>query len=132
MAKVTKARELVVTVPNRIGSLAKLLRALADAGVNVVALCGEGKGRQGKIRFVVSDPAKAGRALAKAGIAAEKNDVLLAQLSDKPGTGAQLAENLAAAGVNIKAGYASAIGGKALLVLSVNNMPAASRAIKSL
>jgi hypothetical protein len=132
MAEVTKSREFVVAVPNRVGSLAKLLDVLAEGKINMIALSGEGKGRQGIIRFVTTDAAKTTRVLKKAGIKAKRDDVLVVTLPDKPGKGAALAEALAKAGVNIRSAYGAAAGSKALVVLNVNKTAAASRAIQKL
>jgi hypothetical protein len=69
--KGAKFRELEVTqasVGQAPGSLAKVARRLADAGVNIEALMPTGMtGNEVTIAFVTSDPAKAKTVLAQAG-----------------------------------------------------------------
>jgi hypothetical protein len=67
----TKFRELEVTeaaIGTAPGSLAKVTRRLADAGVNIEALMPTGmSGNEVKVAFVTSDAAKAKSILAQAG-----------------------------------------------------------------
>lgn len=130
MAKVTKAKEYAVLVPNKVGSLALLLRELAEGGVNILALSGKGKGRKARIRFVPADAAKTNRVLKRVGLEADRNDVLLVELPDKPGSGARLAEALAEAGVNLDGACGVGVGGKARVVLRVADPVAAARVIR--
>ncbi len=130
MAKAVKAKEFTVGVSNKVGSLACLLCDLADAGINMIALTGTGKGREGTVRFVTDNAAKTARVLKKAGLKAKKGDVVLVELPNKPGAGAKAAERLADAGINLSAAYVSAVGDKALLVLEVKKPAAAIRALK--
>jgi hypothetical protein len=132
MAKVVKTKEMIVQVPHKVGALAVLLEALANSGVNLVAMCGQVKGRQGIIRLVTSDAAKAARAVKKVGFPMEKNDVLLVEADEKPGPGAVLASALAKVGVNIHLAYASSTGRSALLVLHVDKPAVAVRALKKI
>lgn len=130
MAKIMKTKEMIVHVPHKVGALAVLLESLANSGINLVAMCGQVKGRQGIIRLVTSDAVKAARAIKKIGFPMEKNDVLLVEVDEKPGSGAVLASALAKSGVNIHFSYASSIGTKALLVLQVDKPAVAMRALK--
>ncbi len=130
MAKVTKAKEFMVTVSNKVGSLACLLCDLADAGINMIAMSGSGKGREGSVRFVTDNAAKTARVLKKCGLKAKKGDAVLVELPNKPGAGAKATERLADAGINLASAYVSAVGDKALLVLEVKKPAAAIRALK--
>jgi hypothetical protein len=126
MAKTT---QLTVTAESKPGVLAKICDALAKAGVNVVAIsAGEAAGR-GKIRLVVSDPAKAKAALAAAKIRCGEEPALLLTMEDRPGALADVASRLAAAKINIKCAYASASGGRAQVVIAVANPDKAERAL---
>ncbi len=128
MAKTT---QLIVTAESKPGVLAKVSDALAQAGVNIVAVCaGETAGR-GKIRLLVSDLARAKEALASAKIRCGEEPALLLSLDDRPGALAGVASRLAAAKINIKCAYATTEGGgKAQVVLVVPNPEKAERALE--
>jgi hypothetical protein len=103
-------------------------RALADAGVNITALStDEGAGR-GKIRILTNDPAKARRALRKAGYRPRDEPAFTVRLQNKPGALARMTAKLARARVNVRSAYATTSGrGAALVVLTVGSVPKARK-----
>jgi hypothetical protein len=125
-----KATQITVSAQSKPGVLAKVSGALAQAGVNIVALCaGESAGR-GKIRLIVSDSARAKAALTGAKIRCGEEPALLLSLDDRPGALTEVATRLAAAKINIKCAYATAGGGgKAHVVVVVANPDKAERAL---
>ena len=128
MAKIT---QITLTAESRPGVLAKVSEALAKVGVNITALCaGESSGR-GKIRLVVSDPARAKEALAAAKFRCGEEPALLLSLDDRPGALAAVASRLAGAKINVKCAYATTTGGggKAQVVLVVANPDKAEKAL---
>jgi len=118
MAKTT---QLTLNLESKPGVLAKISRTLADAGVNIVGLCAAETAGRGKIRILVSDPARAKEALAAAKYRASEEPVLKLSLENRPGTLAGVVEKLAAGKVNIKCAYATTDGGSATVVLTVSN-----------
>ena len=94
-----KAKQLTVYVPDAVGTLAHVARALADKKVNITGLICVGAGDQSPIRLLVNSPARARKALQAAGLEPTEEDVLVVQLPDKPGALAAVAEKLAAAGI---------------------------------
>jgi hypothetical protein len=121
--------QITVTAESKPGVLAKVSEALATAGVNIIAVCaGETAGR-GKIRLVVSDPARAREALGAAKIRCGEEPALLLSLEDRPGALAAVASKLAAAKINIKCAYATTGGGAAQVVVVVANPDKAERAL---
>ena len=129
----TKITQLTVTAQSRPGVLAKIARAVADAGVNITAVCAsEGAGR-GKLRMVVSDLERAKKALAAAKIRCGEEPALLLSVEDRPGALAALAEKLAAAKINIKCAYATTViagGGPCHVVVAVANADKAEKALR--
>lgn len=127
MAKIT---QLTLTAQSKPGVLAKITEALAQAGVNITALCaGESSGR-GKIRLVVSDPARAKRALAVSRIRCGEEPALLLSLDDRPGALAAVLARLAGARINVKCAYATTTGGgRAQVVLAVANPDKAEKVL---
>jgi len=129
MAKIT---QITVTAQSQPGVLAKVARALADAGVNITAMCASESTGRAKLRLVVSDPGRAKQALAAARIRCGEEPALLLSVEDRPGTLATLAARLAAARINIKCAYATTVipgGGPCHLVVAVANADKAEKAL---
>ena len=118
-----KTTQLTLTLESKPGVLAKVCQTLAGAGVNITAICAAETAGRGKIRMVVSDPARAKQALAAAKLRCGEETALMLTLDDRPGALARVAEKLAAGKVNIKCAYATTggMGGSATVVLSVSN-----------
>jgi hypothetical protein len=119
MAKTT---QLTLTLESKPGVLAKIARTLADASVNITALCAAETAGRGKIRMLVSDPARAKEALKAAKYRPGEEPALALTLEDRPGALARITEKLAQAKINIKCAYATPTGGgSAMVVLTVSN-----------
>lgn len=126
-----KVTQLVVAVEDKPGVLAHLCGVLAQAGVNVEGVCAgpEATGK-GKIRFVVSDPARAEAALKGAKVRCGREEALTLSLENRPGAIAAAAQKLAQAKVNIKRAYATTAGpGQATVIITVANVDKALRAL---
>lgn len=129
MAKIT---QLTVTAQSKPGVLAKVARTLADAGVNITAVCASESVGRGKLRMVVSDLVRAQQALAGAKIQCGEEPALLLSLEDRPGALAAIASRLAAAKINIRCAYATTLiagGGPCQLVVAVANADKAEKAL---
>ena len=123
-----KTTQLTLTLESKPGVLAKISQALAGAGVNITAVCAAETAGRGKIRMVVSDPARAKEALKAAKLRCGEEPALMLTLEDRPGALARVADKLAAAKINIKCAYATtgAMGGSTTVVLSVSNVDKAA------
>ena len=123
-----KTTQLTLTLESKPGVLAKISQALAGAGVNITAVCAAETAGRGKIRMVVSDPARAKEALTAAKLRCGEEPALMVTLEDRPGALARAAEKLAAARINIKCAYATTggMGGSTTVVLSVSNVDKAA------
>ncbi len=124
-----RTTQLVLNLESKPGVLAKLARTLADAGVNMTALCAAETTGRGKIRLLVGDTARAREALRAAKYRFSEEQVVTVPLENRPGTFAGIAEKLAQARVNIKCAYVSGEGGQQLVVLSVANAEKAQRVL---
>lgn len=125
-----KVTQLVVTQPNKPGVLAHICRMLSQAGVNIDGICAPDTPGKGKIRLLVSDPAKAETALKHAKIRAGREEAVSLALENRPGAMADAAQKLAQAKVNIKCAYATTAGaGQATVVLTVSNVDKALKAL---
>jgi hypothetical protein len=128
MARIT---QLTVSAQSKPGVLAKVCDAVARAGVNITALCAAESSGRGRIRLVVSDPARAKQALTAAKIRCGEEPALLLSLDDRPGALAAVAARLASAKINIKCAYATvaSAGAPAQVVVAVANSEKAERAL---
>lgn len=124
-----KTTQLVLSLESKPGVLATLTRTLADAGVNLTALCAPETAGRGKIRLVVSDLARAKEVLKNAKYRVSEEQAVTVLLENRPGTFAGLAEKLAQARINIKCAYVTGDGGHQLVVLSVANADKAERVL---
>lgn len=110
MARCTCMKELGVKTGNKKGELARVTGPMAEAKVNVTALCGVGQGSDGWFWFVTDNNGKAREALAKAGLQVTERDCCCLELADKPGTCWEAATKLANGGLNIDHWYYSCSG----------------------
>jgi len=123
-------RNLTVVLHDKPGELARLGEALGDAGVNLrglAAFTGEG---DGIIHLLIEDEdsERATKALQDARIGlADDREVLVVDIHDRPGTLGELAQELAAAKVNIELAY-STFGG-ARLVIATDDLDNARAAL---
>lgn len=115
--------ELQIALQDRPGALAALAEGLAAAGVNLESLSGGGgtDGGGGSARIIVTDAARARKAIEAAGLTVTtQREVLIVELDDKPGELAKLARKLADAHINLDAAYLLGQGhGKKEIVLGV-------------
>jgi hypothetical protein len=116
-------KQLLVEAPERIGMLAKVSKAIADAGVNIIAV--NAFVREGKAHFMLltSNNAEATVALKPLNIDIKEEDVVLVDLGDQVGSAGEMGEKLANARINLSYiyGTTSAAGSTCLLVLVSNN-----------
>lgn len=119
-----KAKQIVVTVVNKIGVLADMSRLTADHGINIQAVAGYASGNEAKIMLVTDDNLRASDALRKAGYnSLKEEEVVIVDLEDKPGVLKLLTSDLVKEGIDIKQLYGTtcASGCPAKIVLSTNN-----------
>lgn len=102
---------LRLEVANRPGELVKVLRPIAQAGVNLHAVAGvAGSGASAGtptnvIELLPSQVAAAADALQKAGIQSQQVEAVVTWLPNRPGTLLKACEALATAGINIEGVY---------------------------
>lgn len=121
-------RQISVFLENRPGSLAEVTRYLADQKINLRALCIAESRDFGTIRIIASDQDACGAALRKGGYRYNEVDVLAAEMPDRPGGMAEVAEIIAREKINIEYGYVMVEKreGSAVIVLRVDDPHRAS------
>ena len=104
-----KATQLNLTLENEIGALATLCRDMAMAGVNLLALSvPESEEPLAVVRVLVANPGLAERALSKAGYSFAAEEVVFAELKNRPGALAKAVEKLADDSIDVRYAYATA------------------------
>jgi hypothetical protein len=126
------AKQLAVFLENKPGTLAGVCRELSKRGINIIALSVSDTVDHAVVRMVVSDPMRAGFLLGEHGVLVVESDVVLAEITNRPGALASIAETLAEHKVNIEYAYASAVptAKKGMCVLRVSDAPKAVRALR--
>lgn len=120
------AKDLTVELENRPGTLADLGEALGNAGINIDGGCGFPTGGRAVLHVLVDDAPGARKAIEGAGLkVSDERDVLVMDITDKPGELGAIARRMADTGVNIDLVYLTARG---QLVLGVDDLEKARSA----
>ena len=101
-----KLKQIVISIENSPGRLCEVTEALGKAGINLRALNLVDTGAFGQLRLLVSDVSKARRILMKMQIPAFINEVVAAEIADKPGSLASVLRPLRDANISVIFMYA--------------------------
>jgi hypothetical protein len=119
-------KDLVVVLEDHPGTLASMGEILGAAGVNIEGICAASKDG-GLVHILVEDAAAARQALgAKSVAVSTEREVLVLDISDRPGSLGEVARKLADAGVNIELIYLAT---HTRLVLGVDDLEKARAAV---
>ena len=99
-------KQLSVFIENKPGRLAEVTGCLAEAGINIHALCIADTTDFGILRLIVQDPEHAKWVLKSRGLTVKTTDVVGVSLTHKPGSLAGVLRELDKAGVSIEYMYA--------------------------
>ena len=127
-----KIQQLSIFAENKPGHIAGPCRLLAEQGIDIRALALADTQRFGILRLIVSDPARATKALEAAGHVVKATEVLAVAVADQPGGLAQVLSALEGSPVNIEYMYAFPFGhdGKAVLVFRFDDPDAAIKVLQ--
>jgi len=98
-------KEFTAYLEDRAGTLGKVCRALADRGVNILALHSFPSASKNVTRFIVDNPEAARAALNGERLTHTEADVILLKLPHRPGEVARAASRLGEANININYAY---------------------------
>jgi hypothetical protein len=122
-------KDLVFILPYQSGTLARLVAALHDAGIDLQGCSGQQFGPEGIIHLLVDDAAVAREAASRAGfVVRDERDVLVAGIEDRPGALAGLLAPLAEAGIDVNLTYL-ATGSR--LVIGVDDLDRARAVLRA-
>lgn len=124
---------LNVALQNHPGSLAEVLEILARAEINVDALDADALGDFGTIHLLTNKPRLSRELLEQDGYNVVEAEAIEITLPNRYGELAKLAQKLAAAKVNVVSlfGTSPPAGGEGRLILRVNDVAVAKRALGS-
>jgi hypothetical protein len=107
MPKARRDVELTVRLGNKVDALGRVLAAVAQQNINVVAYCCYFDRDEGVLLLVTDFPERAKRAIEMAGFDCRANTVVVVGATDQVGGAALLGARLGFAGVEILYSYAS-------------------------
>jgi hypothetical protein len=123
MLKTTPTKEVVVKVPNAIGTLDVIAKTVADKGINILGISGWVEGADAVIRLVTDDSVHVLDALRAHGYDAREREVLVMESPHKPGMLHHVTRTLAQGDIDIHHLYATAAptAGHCLLIFATAN-----------
>ncbi|MHB8056095.1 MAG: ACT domain-containing protein [Candidatus Aminicenantales bacterium] len=121
MQDVKLETELEVITPNEPGILGRVLGTMANAGVNLRAMCVLTFPESGRFRLLTSDNKKAEAALRTIGYKVKSQQVLTVEIGDRIGAGAEVGALLGNAVIDIQTAYASSTGKSSILLVFQTN-----------
>src|SRR5712691_3742724 len=99
------AKEFAIRMEDRPGTLGKVLRVLADRGVNILAFQSFPTEGKALTRIVVDNPAAAKKVLDSERLTYTESEVAQVKLAHRPGELARAASRLGEANININYAY---------------------------
>ena len=108
MLKARSAKEIVLRMPNAIGTLNTIAKTLSDKAINILALSAWVEGDQVVLRLLTDDTARASDALRAQKHTVREVDVVVTDVPHKPGMLRHITEQLAQDEIDIHHMYATA------------------------
>ncbi len=122
MANPRKGKELHIITPDEVGMTGKVCAQVADARVNIKALCVYASEGKGHFLMVTDDNAKAQEALKKLNFEVTESDVVLVDAENRVGGAKDVTLKLGDAGIYINYCYITATEAeRALAVISTKD-----------
>ncbi len=113
-----KTKQFSITVDNRPGAVAEIVKTLGTAKVNILGLLAWAEGPTGTLQLIVEDAKRAKKALDDARVSYREQTTEQIELANTPGALSKTLDQLAKKGVNLSHIYATATkGGKKAVVV---------------
>ena len=122
--------QISIFIENRSGTMIKVLNALKQAGIDIIASTVADTAEYGIYRMICSEPAKACDELKKAGIQCTLSDVFALELDNLPGKAADAVSIFSKAGISISYMYSFLLNGKGILIFRTDDNEKAKATIK--
>ncbi|MDP2652844.1 MAG: ACT domain-containing protein [Candidatus Omnitrophota bacterium] len=107
MTQAVKSKQLIITVNNKVGTLAEVTHILSSSAINIMAICAYAVDNRGVIMFVAEDHDHAKKLLKAKGYDIREEDVVLVNVENKPGTLQSVTQKISDIGVDINLLYGS-------------------------
>lgn len=128
--KITKAKQLGFSLPNKVGLMAEVAEALAAANVNIGAICAYEMEDEGYFMLIVDNTNAAKKSLSKLTKEIAVDDVFYVEVPNKPGQLGAVSRKLSDAGIDVWYIYASPGKGRTtVLVFKTDNDRKAIKAL---
>jgi hypothetical protein len=116
-----KAKQFSITLDNKVGAVAEIVKTLGSAKVNILGLLAWAEGPTGTLQLIVEDAKRAKKALDDARVSYKEQATEQIELANTPGALSKTLEKLAKKGVDLSHIYATATKGgkKAVVVYAV-------------
>ena len=122
MIKARMAKEAIVRINNRTGTLAQVTKSIAEKGINVEAVIATVDGADAVIQLVSNDHQRIMDSLREQQLEAQEAKVILVEGEHRPGLLQLITEKLARENIDVLYLYATAVNvDKCLVVLSSTN-----------
>lgn len=122
--------QLSIFIENRSGTLIKVLEALKQANIQIIASTIADTAEYGIYRIICNEPTRACEELKKAGIAVAISDVFAIELDDQPGRAADAVKTFSEAGISITYMYSFLLRGKGILIFRTDDNAHAAEVIE--
>lgn len=123
--------QLSIFIENRSGTLIKVLDALKEANIQIIASTIADTAEYGIYRLICSEPMRACEELKKAGVAVALSDVFAIEIDDQPGRAAEAVKVFSEAGISITYMYSFLLRGKGILIFRTDDKDKAVSVIQS-
>ena len=130
--KAKLGKEIHIEAPDQTGVLAKVLEVVAKAKVDMHALLGYHQAGKAHFLMLTSDAEKAAKAIQKLNYTVTQSKVVVAEFSDKRGTGASIAKKLSDAGINMGYAYSGSNKKNVLFIASTSDNEGATKVLSKI
>lgn len=126
--------QLMITVNNKVGTLAEISSMISSSKINLIAICAYAVENNGFIMFVSEDNNKAKKLLEAKKYDVREEEAVLLTLDNKPGALHSVAQRIADCGIDLTLAYGSVErkGKKSVVVLVSENNNAVLAAVKTM
>lgn len=113
--------QISVFIENKSGTMLKVLKALKEAGIQIIASTISDTVEYGIYRIICDNPGQAFLLLKEQGISVTLSDVYAIELDNAPGRAADTFQSFAEAGISISYMYSFLVHGKGILIFRTND-----------
>ena len=107
MVSAKLSKQLIITVNNKVGTLAEITGVISSSGINLIAVCAYAVDNTGFIMFVSEDNKQAKELLEAKGYNIREEEVILVSLPNKAGVLQSITQKIAEAGIDLTLIYGS-------------------------